>query len=438
MAKRKDFLTMVREKKERGEIPDYESRLKKTASRLEGHTSEEQENIQAEEQDTLQNVEQRSEPENSNEQEQSPGSDTSTEQSNRTVQPDSPIGQSNRTTQQDSPPEQATQPGRPLGQSNQTPQQDIPTGHPDVDKDQEPQNLLSQKAVSIKSKNHKLLYDFLTKHPDIVTNYENLHALTGIPKGTIRNALRSFESKGLIFKGIYRENNHKMQGIRIIVKHPNWTPQSDTPTGQSTWTVQSHSQIDREISLSKSSGGGSAEGGGFDPVNQSGEDTADAKLLSLSDADIGFHWPNLANYGFGARQIKQIVTQLHKANKTREHVFRGLDYIEFEIEHDQLIDKEGNKVGKVCDWAYRSLAANGYYRQPEGYISPEEQADRDAAKEAKQRRQAKYDRAVAEFEEWRAEMTEEEKQEHLKGKKGPEQQWLWARFKKIYGYEGKI
>ena len=417
MAKRKDFLTMVRERKDRGEVPDYESRLKHAASKLEGRPTEEPNGSPAEVQDTVQNKEERGE------QEQSPVVNT-------------PTGHPNRTPQQDSPTEQTPQPDSPSGLSNGTPQQDTPTGHPNINEGREPQNLLDQRTIPIKSKNHKYLYNFLIKHPDIVTNYENLHALTGIPIGTIRNALRSFERKDLIFKGTYRENNHKKQGIRIIVKHPNGTPQQDTPTGQATWTGQIPSKIDR-FYLSSSLGGGSAEGGGQDQVSQSGAD-CDDKLLSLSDSDIEFHWPRLASYGFGGHQIRQIVSELKKVEKTREHVLRGLDHIEFEIEHDQLVDKNGAKVGKVCDWAYRSLAKNGYYRRPEGYVSPEEQADRDAAEAARQNKQAKYERAVAEFEEWRAEISEEKRQELLKGKRGPEQQWLWAQFKKIYGYEGKI
>ena len=67
-----------------------------------------------------------------------------------------------------------------------------------------------------------------------------------------------------------------------------------------------------------------------------------------------------------------------------------------------------------------------------------EQAERDAQEEQEQIKKARYERALAEFDNWLSSMSDEERQELNTGRRGPERQWLWSQFKKKQGYEGKI
>jgi hypothetical protein len=361
---------------------------------------------------------------------------TPIEHPNRTAQLDTPTGQSNRTTLQDSPNKRPVQPDSPTGQSkhasglsNQTPQLNTPSEHPSIKESQEPQNFLSQESITLKSNSHKQLYDFLTHNPDIVTNYENLQALNGIPKGTIRNALRSFQHKGLIHKENYRENNHKRQGLRIITKHPNWTPQVKTPTGQATWTDQKHSKIDR-IYLS-SERGGSAEGG---ETEQAG-DPIKHQLLSLSNSDIEYHWPKLAQVGFGSHQVQQIVNELEKTGRSTEYVLRSFDHIEYWLNHGDGRDGQGEPVASKLNYIFKSLAKTGYFSQPSGYISPEELAEEERKKELERIKNKRHERMLLEFEEWKKSLSEEEKDDLLKNRRGPKDKWLWHKFLQLNNYD---
>ena len=62
---------------------------------------------------------------------------------------------------------------------------------------------------------------------------------------------------------------------------------------------------------------------------------------------------------------------------------QGLTHAEWELEHGAMRDKSGAPVASPVDWIFTSLSKNGYYRRPAGYVSPQEQAELDAAEEAK-------------------------------------------------------
>ena len=336
------------------------------------------------------------------------------------------VGANTRNQQLDSTPQH----------TNSTPQSNTLVQHPGETSPENAHIFIKSKKPTLKSRNQKYLYNFFDNYPNILTTYKDLHEITGIAKATLRDILRQFERKGLITKKTSKDEKTGVRGLHIVFQHPSPTPASNTQVQHTNSTPQAYSKIDR-IYLSNS-GGGSAEGGGSTQVSQSGADNAKAKLLNLSDADIEFFWPNLAKSGFGTSQIQQIVTSLEKKDKPLDHVMRGLEHIEYEAEQDLLRTSGGGKVEDLCSWAYSSLARYGYYRKPKGYITPEEKAERDAQEEQEQIKKARYERALAEFDNWLSDMSEEERQNLNTGRRGPERQWLWSQFKKKQGYEGKI
>ena len=71
------------------------------------------------------------------------------------------------------------------------------------------------------------------------------------------------------------------------------------------------------------------------------------------------------------------------------------------------------------------MARTGYYRRPAGYVSPEEQAAKDAEEEARAVVAAQRKAEQAQFEAWRDGLSPEALQNALKGHPGgPRDAWL--------------
>lgn len=145
---------------------------------------------------------------------------------------------------------------------------------------------------------------------------------------------------------------------------------------------------------------------------------AERLLEELSETGIAFHWPALAQSGFGTHQIRQILQSLSKIAIPAGHVMRGLAYANWELENGLMRDKEGQAVADPCSYVFLSLARNGCYRKPANYVDPLEVAEQEAITEAKRRQQASEERAQAEmqakfaegFEQWLAGTRSEETQ----------------------------
>lgn len=133
------------------------------------------------------------------------------------------------------------------------------------------------------------------------------------------------------------------------------------------------------------------------------------QLESLTEEDVSFHWPNLAKAGFGTCQIRQILTRLFQVGIGAENLAQGLTYAEWELEHGTMRDKNGEPVTHPLNWVFSSLARTGYYRRPQGYISPLEQAEIDAAEEEERLKKARDARKNSAFEAWRAGLSPQEK-----------------------------
>jgi hypothetical protein len=158
------------------------------------------------------------------------------------------------------------------------------------------------------------------------------------------------------------------------------------------------------------------------------------KNLSLSSCVLQTTWPHLARCGFGLEQLRQAVENLTALGKPTDRLVQGMDHIEFELEHGQLVDKGGQVVADPCSWAFRALAQNGYYRRPKGYVSAEEQALRDAEQEARALLDARQKAEQAQFEAWRDGLGEEALAEAMRGSPGgPKDVWL----KRVWKERGK-
>lgn len=137
--------------------------------------------------------------------------------------------------------------------------------------------------------------------------------------------------------------------------------------------------------------------------------SASQRLESLSEEDIAFHWPNLAKIGFGTCQVRQILARLFQVGMGAENLAQGLTHAEWELEQGAMRDKNGEPVSHPLNWVFSSLARTGYYRRPQGYISPQEQAERDAAAEEERLKNAREERKNSAFEAWRSGLSPEEK-----------------------------
>jgi len=153
--------------------------------------------------------------------------------------------------------------------------------------------------------------------------------------------------------------------------------------------------------------------------------------LSISLEVIRTTWPNLAQSGFGVEQVNQIVANLTATGKPTSRIVQGLDHIEFELANGQMVDKDSQRVSDPCSWAFKALAQNGYYRRPKGYVSPEEQAAKDAEEEARSVIAARQKAEQVQFEAWRDGLTPDELTKALKGHPGgPKDAWLKSVWKK--------
>lgn len=237
-----------------------------------------------------------------------------------------------------------------------------------------------------RTKSEKILWKYLEKHKNIVINYDDLSEETRIPKTTIRNILRRWSEQNILIKTKAPGNT----GLKI-----EFTPNRQT-NGHTLGVSILPSKIDRE------------------DLN-----------LSISPETLQTAWPNLARKGFGLEQISQIEKTLTEQGKVLTRVVQGLDHAEWELENEKMVDKSDQPVADPCSWVFRSLARDGYYRRPKGYISPQEQAEKDLEAEAKAVLAARQAAEIKQFEVWKLELSEKDLEEAMKGHPGgPKDAWL--------------
>lgn len=172
---------------------------------------------------------------------------------------------------------------------------------------------------------------------------------------------------------------------------------------------------------------------GTEPTNDPTPYKEDRKIenLSISSERIAMTWPNLHRAGFDREQFEQITTSLAELGKPADKVVQGLAHAEWELAQGIMRDKDGQPVLDPCSWVFRALARTGYYRRPKGYVSPEEQAARDAEEEARAVAAAWRKAEQAQFETWRDALSPEELARAMHGYPGgPKDAWLKAAWRK--------
>lgn len=255
--------------------------------------------------------------------------------------------------------------------------------------------LLQEKPV-IKTEKQRKLLGFLSANPSITTTHAYISEAIGQRKNTVRDNLNLFETHGLITKKTVRVPGSGVAlEIRLLTTeavHRSGPPEPSTGT------------VHRNASLK------------IDRIDLN---------LSISREDMTLQWPNLVRCGFGPEQLAQIEGSLSRVGKPTDRIVQGLDHLEYELANDQLRDKAGQPVSDPCSWAFRALAQNGYYRRPKGYVSPEEQAAKDAEAEAKAVVAARQAAEQAQFEAWRDGLSPDELADTLRGHPGgPKDAWL--------------
>lgn len=133
------------------------------------------------------------------------------------------------------------------------------------------------------------------------------------------------------------------------------------------------------------------------------------RLEAFSEEDIAFNWPELAQIGFGTIQIRQIVEVRGKEQDGLKNIMQGLTYADWEFAHHGLRTKKGEEIKSPLNWIFSIFLRQGYYPRPPGYISPEEQADLDRTTELAKQQEARKARLEAEYEEWFANCTIDER-----------------------------
>ena len=135
--------------------------------------------------------------------------------------------------------------------------------------------------------------------------------------------------------------------------------------------------------------------------------SAREQLAALTGKDLEFHWPRLTAQGFGLHQIRQIVQRLDQTGTPLDHILQGLTHAEWELEHDGMRDKDGAAVKHPVNWLFKILARQGYYPRPANYVSPQEQAERDATLERERMVASQEARREAAFVAWLSELSDE-------------------------------
>jgi len=256
---------------------------------------------------------------------------------------------------------------------------------------------------------------YLAGHGGEITRYAAISAETGLSVGTIQTIFKRLKKLGLMTSQY--SSRGTIKGMRFSL---------DRRVFERTDPVDYPKAYPVDYPLTSLPSRLPTQSPTQSPTQTSGNVLIDReKNLSISLAVLQTTWPTLAKTGFGLEQLRQIVENLTALAKPTDRILQGLDHIEFELTHGELVDKEGQPVADPCSWTFRSLAQNGYYRRPKGYVSSEEQALLDQEAEAQAVLLARKKAEQARFEAWQAGLSPEELEEFLRDHPGgPKEAWL--------------
>lgn len=256
---------------------------------------------------------------------------------------------------------------------------------------------------------------FLETGP-VVTTYAVIAAETGVPQGTARTIIDKFVAAGWLRKEQWGAGRNRALSL--------------APT-EALAAVTSASRADKIYTQSqqprqayKPSGPAQQPSSAVECNSENGPLKIERKNLSISPETVRTSWPGLARAGFGVDQLEQIHSALAQLGKSADRIVQGLDHAEWELAEGKMLDKTGKPVADPCAWVFRSLASQGYYRRPAGYVSAEEQAELDAANEAKALAQSREQARLARFRAWEQGLSRQAREKALEGRRGPEEAWL--------------
>ncbi|MBD5557633.1 MAG: hypothetical protein HDQ92_03510 [Desulfovibrio sp.] len=257
------------------------------------------------------------------------------------------------------------------------------------------------------------ILSLLKAQPPLIAYWQIAEAITRLygldaTEGAVRGALERLGKRGFLVRS--RCATGRAQGNRYAFSSdpcPHISPPSfpepgaetpteaATPTGENPMSSFLKEKTDRR-NLSVFS-------------EEQAAPSASQRLEFLCEEDIAFHWPNLSKIGFGTCQIRQILGCLFQVGLGAENLAQGLTHAEWELEQGAMRDKNGEPVSHPLNWVLSSLARTGYHRRPQGYVSPQEQAKRDAASEGERLKIAREERKNSAFEAWRSGLSPKEK-----------------------------
>lgn len=121
-------------------------------------------------------------------------------------------------------------------------------------------------------------------------------------------------------------------------------------------------------------------------------------LKTLSQDDFEAFWPYLAQTGFKASQIKEIVL-------SREANGLPCDRFQEALDHADAAVKDG-----LADFqlVYETIRAEGFFERPPGYLSVEERYERDAKLKAEADARARGELEQAHFKLWKLSLSFQE------------------------------
>lgn len=278
--------------------------------------------------------------------------------------------------------------------------------HPDISE------LSTSDLLAGLNSNQILVLKFIIMNFKRIISYDEISIQVKIPRGTVRGNIKTLSYLGFIrpypnrtgkIQGLSFKFNTKICKLFCEVQGLEF-PLSliGTPSAQtiSTPTPSPCDQIERNTYTIKE------------------------KIMALTPDDILLRYPKLTAYGLCPNQIHQFVSTLEKNNFPLTNLLPSLDHLNWELEHGTLIDGTGKIVVKPLGYFYNSIAQNGYYRSPNGYVSPEDQIIFDQQHSAHAAKQA-YDSAANDlFQLWMNSLESSEKENILEKKFGPEVQYL--------------
>ena len=277
--------------------------------------------------------------------------------------------------------------------------------------------MLLDSPAAARTPAQRRVLNYFETHGSHVSNYDKIITETGLPYNTVRKGINKLIAAGCLSKTRWSQGSAR----GLLFTYHGQTGQFNRAEQQGNSNGQNDGAEQRGRTKEQDNGAEQRS----TPLMK-----IDRKNLSISLSTLQTSWPTLARAGFGLEQIEQIHAALAQLGKSPDRIVQALDHAEWELAEGKMLDKQGQPVADPCAWVYRSLASQGYYRRPAGYVSAEEQAERDAIEEAKALIRTRENARQERFRAWLHSLSGEEKENVLAGRIGPEEAWLkkeWAK-----------